>query len=103
MRVTIIKDDNMVYVDGLALPVDCSSLPARFHALQWYEDHGEIERVDARGHHIENEPITDLAPFQSCLERWTKAKALRDGADAAAKAAAVPVKTTAKGGVNVIA
>jgi hypothetical protein len=103
MRVTIIKADNTVYVDGLALKVDCSSLPADFHALQWYEDHGDVEHVDDHGRHTQNEEITDLAPFQACLDGWAKVKVQYDAAAAAAAAAAPPLKTTSAGGVNVIA
>ena len=35
MRLTIIRSDNMVYVDGEPLTVDCSSLDPSIHAIQW--------------------------------------------------------------------
>lgn len=96
MRLTIIKDDNMVYIDGVALRVDCSSLPGDFHALQWYETWGDVETVDANGHHVANVEITDLTPYQHLIDGWHAAKAAID-------AAAPPPMTTAKGTVNVIA
>lgn len=103
MRVTIIKDDNVVYVDGLALHVDCSPLPAEFHALQWYDTHGEIEFKTIDGQRAPNAAISDLAPYRSFVDGWNLEKAKVDAAEAAARAAAPPIKTTAKGAVNVIA
>ena len=44
MRVTIIVDDNIVYVDGVPRTVDCSQLAKDgIHAVQWYETFGEEE------------------------------------------------------------
>ena len=44
MQITIIKDDEAVYEDGVAvIGVDLSDLPADFHALQWDENVGHIE------------------------------------------------------------
>jgi hypothetical protein len=103
MRVTIIKDDDMVYVDGLPLRVDCSSLPERFHALQWYGTWGDVEMKDSDGRHVDNIRIEDMSAYQRQIDAWTKEKAKFDAAQAAALAAAPPIKTTAKGAVNVIA
>jgi hypothetical protein len=96
MRVTIIKDDGMAYVDGIALAVDCSSLPDEFHALQWDGTRGELEFKTMNGHRKPNEMISDLAPYQSVIEAWYAAEARKDGA--AARPAA-----KRKGGIDVIA
>jgi hypothetical protein len=93
----------MVYVDGLPLRVDCSSLPERFHALQWYGTWGDVEMKDSDGRHVDNIQITDLGAYQGQIDAWTREKAKVDAAQAAARAAAPPIKTTAKGAVNVIA
>ena len=85
MRLTIIKDDNCVYVDGVPMSVDCTALPSSFHALQWADTHGEIEWT-----HEQNERITDLTPYQSWIENWTIAN---QEALAEARRAAIP-KTT---------
>ena len=92
MRLTIIKDDNCVYVDGVPMPVDCTALPSSFHALQWADTQGEIEWT-----HERNERITDLTPYQSWIENWTianqEALALAEARRLEAEQAAIP-KTT---------
>ena len=46
MRATIVAIDNVVLVNRIAQPVDCSELTADgIHAIQWYETHGEKEFV----------------------------------------------------------
>ena len=81
MRVTIIKEDNRVVVDGESHTVDCSDLPANFHALQWYGDNGEIEHSTVRCEHCGtrskkmNEPAADLGPYQKYVDAWRVAKA----------------------------
>lgn len=90
MRVTIIKDDNTVTVNGEAHTVDLSALPADFHALQWDGARGEVEYVphyvDDVMHKKPNETIKDLAPYQPYLDAWTMAKAEADAKKAAAEA-----------------
>ena len=44
MEITIIKDDQAVYEDGVAVfGIDLSDLPTDFHALQWDGKEGHIE------------------------------------------------------------
>ena len=44
MTITIIKDDQAVYEDGVAvIGIDLSDLPADLHALQWDGNKGHIE------------------------------------------------------------
>lgn len=71
-RMTIIKNDNMVGVDGKFFLIDCSSLPSNFHALQWYENksYGEIE-WDGKPK-PENTPITTIEDYQSYLDLWNE-------------------------------
>lgn len=85
MRVTIVKDDNAVIVDGTRHTVDCGALPADFHVLQWAGDLGEIEYRMTRCVHCTartkkgNETISDLSPYQTYVDAWRVA-------DTAAKA-----------------
>jgi hypothetical protein len=44
MKITIIKDDQAVYEDGVAVAgISLADLPNDFHALQWNGSSGEIE------------------------------------------------------------
>ncbi len=75
-RYTIVRDSNLVYIDGEARPVDCSTLPSYFHALQWYGEgqpapYGEIEyMMDASGKKMPNTRFSDFAPYQSYVDKW---------------------------------
>ena len=81
MRVTIIRNDNAVYVDGKPHQVDCSALPADFHALQWDGVAGEIEYAAVRCSHClavskkPNEVTADFSPYQIYLDAWNVAEA----------------------------
>jgi hypothetical protein len=73
MKLTIVKSDNMVVVDGLAAEVDCSEIPIFVHAIQWDSDlgRGEIEFVaDSDGTRHPNMPITDIFHYQVMIDRW---------------------------------
>ena len=104
MRVTIIKDDNSVTVDGVGYRVDCSSLPADFHALQWDGDKGQIEYRTLTCDHCGqrsrkgNDLTRDLAPYAALISAWGVAKAEADKAEAerVAKEAAALAEATAK-------
>jgi transcription elongation factor Elf1 len=93
MRVTIIKEDNTVLVDGERHTVDCSDLPADFHALQWSGFAGEVEYSATRCDHCGvrskkgNVLITDVSPYQSYVDAWHEAKTKAELAERAADAA----------------
>lgn len=71
-RITIIKDDSFVGIDGEFYKVDCSDLPANFHALQWYGNEGEVEW---KGNpKPQNTFITSLQSYQKYIDRWNQAK-----------------------------
>jgi hypothetical protein len=84
MRVTIIRDDNFVSVDGEGYKVDCSSLPADFHALQWTGATGEVEyRMTVCTHcgarsKKPNATIADTTEFKPQLDGWHAAKLAAD-------------------------
>lgn len=74
MRVTIVRSDNIVIVDGKPLRVDCSSVNADIHAVQWSDTVGEIEyETGAGGDRHPNAVITDISPFQPIIDLWTAA------------------------------
>lgn len=81
MRVTIVKDDDIVIVDGEGFTVDCAKLPADFHALQWNGFAGEVEYRKTLCAHCGvsskkgNLVISDLAPYQAYVNAWHAAKA----------------------------
>src|SRR5437868_1041525 len=47
MRITIIRDDSVVGVDGIFRRIDLSAMPAGIRAVQWNRVTGHIEYDDA--------------------------------------------------------
>lgn len=74
VRITIVKEDNVVLVESMALNIDCSSLPDDFHALQWYGTWGEVEFItDFSSFPATRKPnltIRDLSPYKSIIDAW---------------------------------
>jgi hypothetical protein len=74
MRLTIIKDDSTVIIDGVYYEVDVSALPSGLHALQWYETRGEIEWKDENGKMTRNEEISSITDYQWIIDAWNVKK-----------------------------
>jgi hypothetical protein len=92
MNLTIISDDNAVYVDGVALSNLTLNIPANIHALQWKGTAGFIEFKDnADGTKPANQAITALPDFANACVTVYNAKVAAD--KAAADAAAAAAKT----------
>lgn len=72
MRVTIIRDDNVVIIDGRALTVDLFDMPL-IHAVQWSGESGHVEQAGQP-----NARITSLAAYQTWISRWNDAAAAID-------------------------
>jgi hypothetical protein len=70
MRVTIVPDDGIVLVDSKWLKIDCSSVASDIHAVQWYDDHGEIEYKTINGARAPNMSISDISPFKTVIDLW---------------------------------
>lgn len=71
MKLTVIRDDNTVGVDGEFRQVNLASLPLQelsIRAVQWNGTKGHIEYDDSP-----NEDITDISDFQNCVDLWTAA------------------------------
>ena len=78
MRFSILRDDNLVIVDGVAMTVDCSSLPANVHAV-WFDEakgKGEVEFVNEPGSFNAKMPerVHGRGPYQAFLNAWEAAK-----------------------------
>lgn len=69
MRVTIIRDDSVVGVDGLFRQVDLSELPQGIRAVQWNGTVGHIEYDDAA-----NTVLDSITEFQPFIDLWTAAE-----------------------------
>jgi hypothetical protein len=71
MRLSIHVNDGSVYVDGIChTNLDMSWVPTfggiKVHALQWYDDHGEIELVTTDS----NIEIKELGIFEQAVALW---------------------------------
>ncbi len=69
MRVTLIKDDNLVGVDREFREVDLSGLDEKIHAVQWNNGMGEIEYNGKAA----NEKFEDFSEYQQYVDAWTAA------------------------------
>jgi hypothetical protein len=79
MRVTIIKSDKTVSVDGDPRVIDALIDLPGISAVQWYDDYGEIEY---EGHSQPNRRFFDLAPYQRFIDAHAAAKARDEAAEA---------------------
>jgi hypothetical protein len=73
IRLTIIKSDNLVGIDGKFTRIDCSSLPSNLHAVQW-DAVNSIGEVEWNGRpKPPNTILNDIAEYQSIITEWYKA------------------------------
>jgi hypothetical protein len=66
MRLTLIPTDKFISVDDqglLDIQQDLSWIPSDVHAVQWYDDHGEVEFKDSRP----NLKITELGIYEQAI------------------------------------
>lgn len=82
MRISIIKPDSLVIVDGKPLAVDLSFLPENVWAIQVHGETAEVEYTDAPNSHEVSQPWIDQA-----LAAWTEEKTRIETARATAAAA----------------
>ena len=77
MHLTIVKNDNVVAVDGVAKEIDLSNIqPPNFWALQWdgpTDGIGGEGEIEYSGKPPTNEEITDLGPYYVYYEEWLAA------------------------------
>lgn len=97
MRLIIISEDTMISIDGESIAGcdvswipefvgDITGVPQKVHALQWYDDHGEIELVTRDNNIV----ITELGIFEQAIAKHAERKLSIEAAaaEAAAEAAA---------------
>ena len=65
MRVTIIRDDGVVGIDGVFKKRSMSELPEGVRAVQWDGSSGHIEHDD-----MTNTELTDISGFQAFIDAW---------------------------------
>lgn len=68
MRVTIIRDDGVVGVDGVFRKVDLSSLTSGIRAVQWSGATGHAEHDD-----MSNSELDSISDFQGLIDAWVAA------------------------------
>jgi hypothetical protein len=68
MRITIIRDDSVVGVDGIFRRIDLSAMPESIRAVQWNGVTGHIEYDDAA-----NAPLGSITDFQQFVDAWIAA------------------------------
>jgi hypothetical protein len=90
MRLTIVRDDGRVNIDGISFSgLDLTFIDAAIHAVQWYDTHGEVEIKDpTTGRMLVNELITSIETFQPAIALWQAEKKAQEEADKVAAAAA---------------
>jgi hypothetical protein len=95
MRLIIIPEDTMISIDGEPITGcdmswvpefvgDATGVSQKVHALQWYDDHGEIELV-TKDSNIE---ITELGVFEQAITAHAERKVVAEAEAAAAAAEA---------------
>jgi hypothetical protein len=72
-RMTIVKIDNKVSINGLPFEIDCSDLPSNFHAFQWYGDEGYGEE-EWNGFPKPQNTQADISKYQTYVELWNEKK-----------------------------
>lgn len=89
MRVTIIREDGFVAIDGRAFIVDLSDMPEDLHAVQWDGESGHVERQGWM-----NQTINSIADFQAWIDRWTAAAYAEDNPEPVEPVRFIPQSVT---------
>lgn len=67
MRLTIIVDDKLMIIDGNNFNIDTTLIDPNIHAVQWYEDWGEIEYRKTKNGKPQNLIIDELSQFENVI------------------------------------
>lgn len=90
MRVTIVKMDQVVCVDGTCLNnIDTSDMPKEVRSVQWFDIFGEVEVIDPVSGRPGNVRIQSIAPYQVYIDRWQDRKDEIDSYQAASLSSVV--------------
>lgn len=79
-KLTIVKSDGIVGVDGVFRDVNCSDLPENFHALEWDQttSYGEVQwahwpNKDRWPDRPPNTKINNIREYTKFIDRWNAA------------------------------
>jgi hypothetical protein len=76
MKLTVIRQDAIAIVDGVAASIDTSDLPAFIRVIQWDGRAGWVElAADAAGVQAGNQPLAALGEYERFVDRWQLARA----------------------------
>jgi hypothetical protein len=83
MKLTIVADDGAVGIDGKFFSkLDLSQLDSTIHAVQWYEEHGEVEYKERIENGTPVKPanvlINNVTLYQFAIDAWNAAKTAED-------------------------
>lgn len=70
MRVTVIRDDGVIGINGVFRNADLSGMPEGVRAIQWNEDSGHVEYDDPQ---IPNLMFDTIEAVQSFIDIWNGA------------------------------
>ena len=91
MRITVVKEDGTVTIDGKAFNgIDMSSLPSFVHALDWNDTSGDLQCKDPVDGSMSNWTIHSLAPFGVVISQWEAKKHASDNPPPAPPATSGP-------------
>jgi len=76
MRLTYIKSDKSIGIDGAFLTVDNSSFDQEVDAIQWYDTYGEIEFLNRQQRN--NEIFENINYIQPLIDLWNIEKIKKD-------------------------
>jgi hypothetical protein len=102
MRITIIPSDEKISINGEPIVGcdvswipefvgDITGVPQKVHAVQWYDDHGEIELVTRDNSIV----ITELGVFEQAITKYEERKLAIEAEVKAAEEAAAAAKADA--------
>lgn len=102
MRLTIISVDTTISIDGESIAGcdvswvpefvgDITGVSQKVHAVQWYDDHGEIELVTRDNNIV----ITELGIFEQAIVKHAERKLVIEAEAEAAEAAALEAAASA--------
>jgi hypothetical protein len=75
MRLTIIKNDGYVAIDGEGyLGINLSAIDNNINAIQWYDIYGEVEIKDNRNRIIENKQLINIDDYLFVVPLWQEKK-----------------------------
>lgn len=74
MKVTIVPDDGVVVVDGVAFGnLDLSFIDQSVHAVSWDGSRGEVQVKESDGRIVRNDVIESFSGFQPAIDAWNAA------------------------------